>query len=432
MCSDRAVTGAVERLATDSVPALLVRTTAIDRPDDLLALLPDDRPTAWVRDGDGLVGWGCAARLDTSGAARFEAAGQWWSRLAAAARVSDNVGRPGTGLVSFGSFAFSDNPGASVLVVPRVVVGRRAGRAWLTAIDPMPAEGSGRDPGGRQGGQGPTPAARVPQVVAMADGTPREEWEAMVAGAVARIRSGRLSKVVLARDVQATLAEPLDVRTPIQRLAARYPNCWTFSVDGLFGATPELLVQREGERVASRVLAGTLRRTGDDTNDLALASTLAASAKDQEEHRYAVTSVADTLRGHCKSLQASQQPFVLELPNVLHLATDITGVLNGADSSLALAGALHPSAAVGGTPTPDAVALIEQIERLDRGRYAGPVGWMDASGDGEWGIALRSATHRGTQVTLYAGCGIVSGSDPAAEYAESEAKLVPVTEALQG
>ena len=169
--------------------------------------------------------------------------------------------------------------------------------------------------------------------------------------------------------------------------------CWTFHVDGLFGATPEMLVRRERGLVTSRVLAGTIRRTGDDERDLALAATLARSSKDLEEHEYAVRSVADSLDPHCSSMNVPEAPFVLHLPNVMHLATDVAGVVHDAEtvSSLQLAEALHPSAAVGGTPTPVATALIAEIEQMDRGRYAGPVGWMDATGDGEWGIALRSA-----------------------------------------
>jgi len=256
------------------------------------------------------------------------------------------------------------------------------------------------------------------------------EWESAVAEAVRRINGGALEKVVLARDLVATTAEPVDVRWALTRLADGYPMCWTFHVDGLFGATPELLVRRERGLVTSRVLAGTIRRTGDDAHDLALAATLARSSKDLEEHEFAVRSVAEALAPHCTSMNVPEAPFVLHLPNVMHLATDVTGVLADDASSLALAAALHPSAAVGGTPTPEAVALIGDIERLDRGRYAGPVGWIDADGDGEWGIALRSAEYDGSRVRLFAGCGIVADSDPAAELAEAAAKFIPVRDSL--
>ncbi len=406
-------------------PPLAVRTVAID--DDaastLLARLPRQDPVAWLRRGDGLVGWGVAARLRTAGATRFTDADKWWSETIARATVHDEVGEPGSGLVGFGSFAFADEPGDSVMVVPQVVIGRRAGRAWLTTVGP----------------DAPTSPVLeevdAPLDVAFADGALNgEQWMAAVAEAVARIELGDVEKVVLARDLIATAHAPIDVRWPLARLTEGYPMCWTFHVEGLFGATPEMLVRRERGLVTSRVLAGTIRRTGDDERDLALAATLARSSKDLEEHEYAVRSVADALDPHCSSMNVPEAPFVLHLPNVMHLATDVAGVVHdsGTVSSLKLAESLHPSAAVGGTPTTSALALITEIEGMQRGRYAGPVGWIDASGDGEWGLALRSAELLGDSVRLFAGCGIVAGSDPEAELAESQAKLVPVRDSLTG
>ena len=363
--------------------------------------------------------------IRTSGPTRFSDAAKWWSETIARTEVTDQVGEPGTGPVCFGSFAFADEPGDSVLVLPRVVVGRRGDRAWLTTV------GEVTDPLGEV--TGPTGAAAV----SFADGALNgEQWMSVVADAVDRINAGDLEKVVLARDLVATADDPIDVRWPLQRLAATYPMCWTFHVDGMFGATPEMLVRRERGLVTSRVLAGTIRRTGDDDRDLALAATLARSSKDLEEHEYAVRSVAEALEPHCSGMNVPEAPFVLHLPNVMHLATDVAGVVHAAEhpelstSSLQLAEALHPSAAVGGTPTPAAVALIDEIEGMDRGRYAGPVGWMDASGDGEWGIALRSAELSGATVRLFAGCGIVADSVPEAELAEAQAKFVPVRDAL--
>jgi menaquinone-specific isochorismate synthase len=238
---------------------------------------------------------------------------------------------------------------------------------------------------------------------------------------------------VLARDLDALAERPVDPRRLLERLAGRYPGCWTFSVDGLVGATPEMLVRREKGLVTSRVLAGTIRRTGDDARDLALAARLARSSKDLEEHEYAVRSVAQALAPHCATTNVPEAPFVLHLANVMHLATDVTGVLADSSSSLELAAALHPSAAVCGTPTASAAALIEELEGMDRDRYAGPVGWMDAQGDGEWGIALRCARLDPAdrrRARLFAGCGIVAGSDPEAELGESDAKLVPMRDAL--
>jgi len=413
--------------ASATVGALVVRTTRLDldRAAALLELLPAERPVTWLRRGDGLVGWGVAAELRTRGGTRFADAVKWWSETTARAVVRNEVGEPGTGLVSFGSFAFADEPGDSVLVVPEVLVGRRGDTAWVTTVgdDAIAAA-----PALRSADQPSAPAA-----VSFADGALNgEQWMTVVADAVARISKGDLEKVVLARDLVATATEPVDVRWPLRRLAETYPMCWTFHVDGMFGATPEMLVRRERGLVTSRVLAGTIRRTGDDERDLALAATLARSSKDLEEHEYAVRSVADALEPHCSSMNVPEAPFVLHLPNVMHLATDVAGVVHDAAtvSSLQLAEALHPSAAVGGTPTSVATDLIGRIEGMDRGRYAGPVGWMDASGDGEWGIALRSARVDGASVRLFAGCGIVADSDPAAELAEAQAKFVPVRDAL--
>ena len=170
-----------------------------------------------------------------------------------------------------------------------------------------------------------------------------------------------------------------------------YAGCWTFSVDGLIGATPEMLVRLEKGLVTSRVLAGTIRRTGDDAHDLALAAALARSSKDLEEHEYAVRSVADALAPHCSSMNVPETPFVLHLPNVMHLATDVAGVVADGATRARPRDALHPSAAVCGTPTDVALGVIRALEGMDRGRYAGPVGWFGADGDGEFGIALRCA-----------------------------------------
>ncbi|CAM3634680.1 isochorismate synthase [Nocardioides zeicaulis] len=407
--------------ASASTAPLVVRTVPVDLADiPLLDLLPEQDPVSWLRRGEGLVGWGVAARLDTSGPTRFSDADKWWSELVARAEVDDRVGEPGTGPVCFGTFAFADDPGHSTLVVPQVVVGRRGDRTWLTTVSvPTPDLVA-------------APAPRPPAGIAFSDGALNgEEWMSVVAEAVSRISSGDLEKVVLARDLIASTDEPVDVRWPLRRLADDYEMCWTFHVDGIFGATPEMLVRRERGLVTSRVLAGTIRRTGDDERDLALAATLARSSKDLEEHEYAVRSVADALEPHCSSMNVPEAPFVLHLPNVMHLATDVNGVVHDEATSLQLAESLHPSAAVGGTPTPAATALIAEIEGMTRDRYAGPVGWMDASGDGEWGIALRSAMLTDAGVRLFAGCGIVASSDPEAELAESQAKFVPVRDALE-
>jgi menaquinone-specific isochorismate synthase len=254
-----------------------------------------------------------------------------------------------------------------------------------------------------------------------------------VAEAVHRLRSTDLAKVVLSHDLVATTADgdgPIDARYVLTGLADRYPNCYVFSVDGLLGATPELLLRRHGDTVSARVLAGTMWPT-DGVDPDALAARLLGSAKNQEEHRYAVDSLLATLRPYCAEVTAPHDPEILVLPNVVHLATDIMGTLTDDVSLLTLTGAAHPTAAIGGTPKDAAVALIAELEGMDRGRYTGPVGWVDSTGDGEFGIALRCGQLDGNSVRLFAGGGIVADSDPDNEVAEAAAKFVPMREALE-
>jgi menaquinone-specific isochorismate synthase len=412
-----------------ALASLVARTVTISDPGPLLALLPPGQPSlSWVRHGEGLVGWGEAMRVSGEGESRFASAIRTWGEVRRHAVIRDEVRLPGTGPVAFGSFAFSPASSAgSVLIVPEVIVGHRGDAWWLTTIT---ADGTLPPPVAL------TRHERVDERPAGTVFTPTREpreWTAAVAEVISRIEAGEVEKVVLARDVVARTVDEVDPRDLLSRLAGDYPNCWTFSVDGLVGATPEMLVKLERGLVTSRVLAGTIRRTRNDEQDLALAASLARSSKDLEEHEYAVRSVAEALAPHCATTNVPDSPFVLHLPNVMHLATDVTGVLADGATSLDLAAALHPSAAVCGTPTASAAKLIEAVEGMDRGRYAGPVGWVDSAGDGEWGIALRSAqldAEDPRKLRLFAGCGIVAGSDPEAELAESEAKLLPIKGAL--
>jgi menaquinone-specific isochorismate synthase len=425
------MTTAITTTSPAALP-LVARTVPLPDPGPLLDLLPARAALAWVRRGEGLVGWGEAMRVSTSGPDRFAAARRAWSQVMAHSVVRDEVRLPGTGPVAFGSFAFSPaSPAGGALVVPEVLIGHRGDNWWLTTIGV-----GGVLPPIQQISPAGGPADSGLGKVTFSDGVrSAPEWEGVVADAIARIGAGAVEKVVLARDQRARTDEPIDPRLLLTRLAERYPGCWTFSVDGLLGATPELLVRLERGLVTSRVLAGTIRRSQDDAHDLALAASLARSSKDLEEHEYAVRSVADALAPYCATTNVPESPFVLHLANVMHLATDVTGVLADGATSLQLAEALHPSAAVCGTPTEAAAALIDEVEGMDRDRYAGPVGWLDATGDGEWGIALRCARLDADDphsLRLFAGCGIVAGSDPAAELAESNAKLLPIREALRG
>lgn len=393
--------------------AVDVRTRLID-PTDLLCLIPPDaQPLTWVHEGDGLVAWDVAATTTVRGPERFARAQRWWTRFCEAASVDDAVLAPGTGPVAFASFGF-DAAAESVITVPGTIVGQRDGKAWVTTITP-----SRRDP---------LPPARGAGLIEPdPDGS---HYRELVAEALDAIAAGVFDKVVLARDVRVT--GRIDVHRTLRRLAQRYSDCWTFGVHGLIGATPELLVRRTGEQVMSRVLAGTVPRSADERESGQLANDMISSQKAREEHEYAVTSVAQALGTHCTDLDVPAEPSVLRLANVQHLATDVHAMLVDDTSVIAIAAALHPTAAVCGTPTERALQYILGQEDLDRGRYAGPVGWFDANGDGEFGIALRcgqlSEDHGA--IDLFAGCGIVAGSDPHSEFAESESKLAAMRWAL--
>ncbi|MFB9905232.1 isochorismate synthase [Allokutzneria oryzae] len=406
---------------------LRVHSRPMGADTELLDLLPaPDGVLTWLRDGEGLVGWGEALRFTPSGPNRFTQADLWWRGVCEHSEVLDEVRLPGTGAVAFVSMAFADHPGDSVLVVPRVLVGRRDGVTWVTEIS---ADGDGA-PVNRS----VQPVRRTGTVRYSEGELPVTGYRRAVRAAVDRMRAGELGKVVLAHDLVATAEEPFDPRFLLHGLAERYPSCWVYAVEGLLGATPEMLLSKLDDEVTSRVLAGTSWPHGGVSAD-ELAARLLSSPKNREEHAYAVESLVETLRPHCATLRAPASPEVLRLPNVLHLSSDVTGRLRqttDAPSLLRLAAAVHPTAAVGGTPQKAAVEMIAELERMDRGRYAGPVGWIDARGDGELGIALRCAQVIGTTARLFAGCGLVADSDPDSEVTEAAAKLVPIRDALEG
>ncbi len=432
--------------SSPQVPHLRAVTTPIDDPGPLRDRLPASGACAWFHREDAIIGLGEVARCEVSSLAE---ANQWWQAVAAA-MDQDSAVEPlpsGVGPLAFGTFVFdpSHSSARSALVVPRIVLGSRSGRHWMTRIGPVgePLPDPVLPPR--------TAAPQGPGEVSWSDGAlSGPAWEEVVAGAVRRITEGRLEKVVLARDVVASTGAPLDPRWLLSRLAPRYPRTWTFWVDDMVGATPEMLVRVDQGLVTSRVLAGTIWRgalgpkrrpagqTGEGLEDTfsstAIAEVLSQSEKNLGEHQYAVESVARALAPHSTSMNVPETPYVLELPNVMHLATDVNAVVRPGTSALTLAEALHPSAAVCGTPTDSARATIAEIEQLDRGRYSGPVGWIDAQGNGEWAIALRCGRllPDGRSVQLFAGCGIVADSVPATELAESNAKLVPMRDALEG
>jgi len=400
-----------------------VTTKALGEHLPLLDLLPDSAPCAWVRSEEGLVGWGIYATTTVSGTHRFADARHWWEKQLEKFAVTNTVHGSGTGPVLFTSFSFSPDD-VSVLVIPAVIVGNKKGKSWITWIgsEPQPVLKSKPD--------------QVANGEMNWDEQPRADsaWKAKVAAAVSRIRNGELDKVVLARDITINSSKSIDSRVILKKLAEEYPTTWKYSVSGLVGATPELLLRLSRGMVTSRVLAGTISKTGDDARDLALAASLARSSKDLAEHEYAVRSVADAIDPFCSSTNVPESPFVLHLANVMHLATDVTGALAETLAHVdvfTILEQLHPSAAVCGTPRPKAAALISEIEGMSRGRYAGPVGWIDSAGDGELGIALRCGQINSNAIRIFAGCGIVDGSDPEIELAETYAKFAPMRSALK-
>jgi len=414
---------------------LVVETREIDPVEDLLAYADPSRPLAWLRRGDGIVAVGDGVvetvRIPAGAASmRSAAIAAAWRDLAEDAEIDDDLRLPGSGLVAFGALTFDEDSAAdSVLVVPALVIGRHHGRTWLTRIHSASHSAAEPQPDASTIGYGPHWAGTVGPGAQSPQG-----YQDSVRQALDRIAGGALSKVVLARDLTGSIPAGSDLRRLVRALSTGYPDTWAFAVDGLIGASPETLVTVQQRTVTARVLAGTIGRGADADADTTASAHLASSTKDLDEHEYAVQSVLASLRPHTRALAASEQPFLLKLPNLFHLATDVEGELADGGSSLDLVGALHPTAAVAGTPTSAAIAAIRELEPFDRGRYAGPVGWVDGAGNGEWAIALRCAQFTPAEtdiaVTAYAGAGIVAGSDPESELLETRVKFRPLVDAL--
>ena len=406
---------------TTQLPTLVATTRAMSHDGSLTDWVNADNPLTMQRRGHGLVGLGTALTLTFRGPDRFREASAAWRNLVSQARVDDPVAEPGTGLVCMGTFTFADDSQhESVLVIPRVVIGRHNGKSWRTDIS-------------LDGEAHPSPSSKQsapPQLEPLSWGPGllgEEDYLRAVEGIIAQVQEGVADKVVLARDLVAHAPGVQDWRQALTRLADAYPDCMTFAIDGLVGSTPETLAVVHDGRLSIRVLAGSTARGDSPAADRARAEALATSSKDNDEHRFAVNSVVQALGPITAHSAADEQPFTLKLANVWHLATDIEATLPAGVTSLEVVGAIHPSAAVAGSPTPVALEIIRHSEPFDRGRYAGPVGWMDASGDGEWSIALRCAqwSPEGT-ITAYAGAGIVADSEPASELLETRLKFKPV------
>jgi menaquinone-specific isochorismate synthase len=405
-------------VASVEAAELVAWTVEVDDPGELLTWLPAGGAFGFLRGGDGIVGWGEAARLNTRDPDEVSAA-------LTAITSRDDVGLPGCGPVAIVSLGFDPAVDESVVVVPQVILGRREGRSWVTLVTPP---GAVAVPPLRRR---PVAAATAPPARLTAAVPAEDAWAAAVAGTVDAIRAGAVDKVVLARALDVTAPATIDPRAVAARLARRFPSCFTYVCDGLVGASPELLVRRVGRHAESIVLAGTVRRGSDADEDATLEHELLSSHKNAIEHKIAADSVRETFSAVAVDVVSDPTPQLLRLANVTHLATHVEAWLGTEPpSALDLVERLHPTAAVGGMPRAEALARISRLEAAPRGRYAGPVGWMDAKGDGEFAIALRCAQLKGDTARLWAGAGIVAESDPDAEVAETTAKFDAVLSAL--
>ena len=426
-----------------------LHTTSVEvhfEPDSsLLDLLPHLAPSGvWVREGHGLIGLGTAVSTAASGPDRFAELSRWWESLPlvgdGTAPGSTPTG-PGSGPVAFTSITYADGSAhASALIVPELVIRSTEQGAWLTAVsssnaalaEQLAAHGL-QLRGSIISLNRPSTAAELPRASQQPGSQSQRHYVNAVSAGLAAIDEGTVEKLVLARDVLVSTEEPLPVGSLLARLAADYADCWTYLVSDVLGATPEMLVSVRGEEVFSRVLAGTVDH---DMQVQQAHDGLLRDVKQHREHELAVLSLLDQLSPVTEALQSPAEPRVLELPNVYHLATDITGRLARQDdgelpSPLLVAKHAHPTAAVCGTPTPQADQLLARLEGLDRGPFAGPVGWMDTHGNADFGIALRGGVLEDeSTVRLYAGCGVVAGSEPEAELAETHSKLRVMLTAL--
>lgn len=398
---------------------LVARTTELDpaSPCDLLAVAGADG-FLLEQESHGVAGRGEAVRIELPEGLAGD--------VGVVARTLDAIDGD-DGAVALGALPF-DRTAPAALVVPEVIVRRDAdGRQWLTTVGVGAAP---RPPMELLSGRAEDDRV-VPDGFSLTSPRSHPDWQRTITDAVEAIAAGRLEKVVVAREVVVEANRPIVVADVLERLRALYPACLVFSVDGFVGASPELLVERRGDRVRSHPLAGTSPRSGDPHADELLAAELVASVKDQREHRFVIDEIDAVLRPLCLALDVPASPSIMPLRNVLHLGTEIAGTLAApAPSVLELVAALHPTPAVAGTPTADALSWLHRHERLVRGRYAGPVGWVDRHGDGSFALGIRSAEVAGSRARLFAGVGVVEGSEPRRELVETQLKLQALLAAL--
>ena len=449
----RRIERALRRARRDRRPVLAAVTVTIDPGLDLSAAVlaargPADRFFCLEqpeRDGFALAGLGTAATVEARGPERFAAVAARTRALGQGALRDDEPGAPqGSGPVWVGGFAFAPEGGSSPewssltpaqLVMPELSLarGRGGARMTLTAVldgDEAPAVVLER----LEARAASLRAAALPlldpdPVVAprVAGAAPPEHFEGAVARAVERIGAGEIEKVVLAREVRVHAAAPVDPAPLFGALRGSFPSCFCFLTGtpeaAFIGASPELLVRRDGARAQTVALAGTTRRSADPAVDRHLGEQLRQSTKNRAEQAIVARRIERALDPVSVWVAAAEEPVLVQVQNVQHLATPIRAQLAEPVSAVELAGLLHPTPAVGGEPGDRAAALIPVLEGLDRGWYAGAVGWTDLTEDGEFCVAIRSALLRGPVAHLYAGCGIVRDSVPAEELAETEVKL---------
>jgi isochorismate synthase len=458
---ERRLDTALRRARAAGSPALASVSADVDGAIDPTAMaIASRRPgEEWFcleqpdRDGSALAALGSVRSLEARDAGRFGVLARRWSDVAADALADDFDGPPGSGLVAVGGFAFAPDGGTSArwegfapasMIVPECSLARRAGRVTLTVNVEAAPDDTLDDLRGRAQARlrelrapalpllDPAPAGHYRVLSPM----PPSHYEEAVARAVQRIRGGELEKIVLARDVEVHAPIDHDVGAVLGLAREAFPSCYVFAVgrgDATFlAASPELLVRRDGQRASTVGLAGSIRRSADPAIDDHLGEQLLRSDKDREENEIVVRRIARALRPFSVWVTAAPEPALVRVANIQHLGTPIRAQLASPLGAIELAGVLHPTPAVGGEPWEVVEPLIPALEGLDRGWYAGTVGWTDATGDGEFCVALRCALVRGRLAHLYAGGGIVRDSEPAAELAETEVKLGALLPVLAG
>ncbi len=452
---------ALRQARAGGAPRLLSFTVALERPVDPTAVIAASRrgQEPWFcfeqpdRDGIALAALGAVRTLEASGERRFAELAARWQALVTASLADEPDGPPGTGLIAVGGFAF-DGDGARAgawegfspasMVAPEISLARRASKSTMTVnLDVAPDDTSEGLAARVDGRLQSLRCEQLPLLDPAPTGTytvrstvPPAHYEDAVARAVQRIRAGELQKVVLAREVEVQAPVAHDPGAVLGVIREWFPACYVFAVgrgDATFiGASPELLIRRDGQRASTVALAGSARRSADPAVDDHLGERLLNSDKDREENAIVARRIARALEPHSVWVTSPPEPELVRVANIQHLGRPIRAQLRRPYGAVELAGLLHPTPAVGGEPAQAAERLIPALEGLDRGWYAGPVGYTDATGDGEFCVALRSALLRGRSARCYAGCGIVRDSDPAAELAESEVKLEAMLPVLAG